>query len=87
MTKRISIIAAGLVVVVIIILVVLLTTQDIFNLTGTEEENDLQMISTALIQRKDLRTFEKIKSPAILSEIEVKKILELLDVFASYTPL
>ena len=60
MTKRISIIAAGLVVVVIIILVVLLTTQDIFNLTGTEEENDRQMISTALIQRKDLRTFEKI---------------------------
>ncbi|MCH2311770.1 MAG: peptidoglycan-binding protein [SAR202 cluster bacterium] len=60
MTKRISIIAAGLVVVVIIILIVLLTTQDIFNLTGTEEENDRQMISTALIQRKDLRTFEKI---------------------------
>ena len=58
MTKRISIIAAGLVVVVIIILIVLLTTQDIFNLTGTEEENDRQMISTALIQRKDLRTFE-----------------------------
>ena len=60
MTKRISIIAAGLVVVVIIILIVLLTTQDIFNLTGTEEDNDRQMISTALIQRKDLRTFEKI---------------------------
>ena len=60
MTKRISIIEAGLVVVVIIILIVLLTTQDIFNLTGTEEENDRQMISTALIQRKDLRTFEKI---------------------------
>ena len=47
-------------IVVVIVLIVLISTQGIFNLSGTEEESDDQIISTVLIERKDLRTFEKI---------------------------
>ncbi|MQG16128.1 MAG: hypothetical protein FI698_04910 [SAR202 cluster bacterium] len=61
MTKRISIIGIGILVVVIIVMIVLLTTQNIFNLTGTKDETDNTVISTALLERKDLRTFEKIE--------------------------
>ena len=47
-------------IVVVIVLIVLISTQSIFNLSGTEEESDDQIISTVLIERRDLRTFEKI---------------------------
>ena len=60
MTKKLSIIILALVIVVVIVLIVLISTQGIFNLSGTEEESDDQIISTVLIERKDLRTFEKI---------------------------
>ena len=46
-------------IVVVIVLIVLISTQSIFNLSGTEEESDDQIISTVLIERRDLRTFEK----------------------------
>ena len=60
MTKKLSIIILALVIVVVIVLIVLISTQSIFNLSGTEEESDDQIISTVLIERRDLRTFEKI---------------------------
>ena len=49
-----------MVIVVVIVLIVLISTQGVFNLSGTEEESEEQIISTALIERRDLRTFEKI---------------------------
>ena len=49
-----------MVIVVVIVLIVLISTQGVFNLSGTEEESEDQIISTALIERRDLRTFEKI---------------------------
>ena len=60
MTKRISILVLAVVIVVIIVLVVLISTQGIFNLSGGKEKSDDQIISTVLIERRDLRTFEKI---------------------------
>ncbi|MAX04157.1 MAG: hypothetical protein CL883_02400, partial [Dehalococcoidia bacterium] len=60
MTKRISILILAMVIVVVIVLIVLISTQGVFNLSGTEEESEDQIIATALIERRDLRTFEKI---------------------------
>ena len=60
MTNRITLLLLSFVMVVVIVLVVLIATQDFFNLRGTEEASDGQIVSTVLIERKDLRTFEKI---------------------------
>ncbi|MDP6586586.1 MAG: hypothetical protein QF535_18170, partial [Anaerolineales bacterium] len=60
MMKRISILVLAIVIVVIILLVVLISTQGIFNLSRGKEKSDDQIISTVLIERRDLRTFEKI---------------------------
>ena len=55
--KRISILVLAVVIVVIIVLVVLISTQGIFNLSGGKEKSDDRIISTVLIERRDLRTF------------------------------